>query len=184
MDNIYTIVSKISREVPVNEDVLREKRTKEIRGKLYFKRIDDLLTQMTQDVRMFLEANQALVEQHLVDAAKSGVHECPIYEWQGQYGRACTIEEDGVTLECNPLPVQFLGKGPKQSPQNRTYGLRWFTVNGIDPLVNRLQMHTGPFGVTLEIEKNKLVMYLKWEVKDTEQEEEENEEEDDMDISL
>lgn len=161
---------------PVEDPYEREQLHKKLRNELYFSHIESTLTWVFDKV---LEQD---IEGRVMAAATEGKRVCEVYRYRGYVGKDKVVSKEGVDLEVKALPVQFIALGPKQSPTNRYYGMRFFTANGVEPLVNRLQTALSPFKAIVECEGNTMVVSVRWPKPEPAPEPES--EGDDFDISM
>lgn len=155
---LYDKVVGISKTMPPNEEEKHQQHEKQMRKDLYFQHIENVLESLCRDICKVPFENYAL------RAATEGKRKALVFELYGYYGpEKVELTKEGVRYEGFALPVQFLAKGPKKTPQNRLYGLKFFTMNGIEPLVSRLQLRLNPFQVSVDIVHGALHVYVGWE---------------------
>lgn len=155
---LYDKAVGISKTIPPNEEEKQHQHERQMRKDLYFQHIENTLESLCRDIC------RVSFENHVVQAAKEGKRKALVFELYGYYGpERVELNKEGVWYEGFPLPVQFLAKGPKKTPQNRLYGLKFFTMNGIEPLVSRLQLRLNPFQVSVDIVHGALHVYVSWE---------------------
>lgn len=147
----------ISKQCPRDPEEQKAEHERSMRKALYFQHIENILDSLSREI------SQVVFETQVLEAARLGKRKALIYEVYGYYGpEKIQLWKEGVSYEGGALPVQFLAKGPKKSPQNRLYGLKFFTMNGIEPLVSRLQLRMSPFQVSVDISRNALQVFLSW----------------------
>jgi hypothetical protein len=160
LETLYAQVIATTNQVAPNLEYENEQRRREIRKELYFLHIENTLRYLTDEI-----ASRSF-HLEVMEAAKQGMNRALIYEVQGYYGDHKTvITKEDVEYETMSLPVQFIAKGPRQSPQNRLYGIKFFTANGIEPLAQRLQLRFNPFQVSIQCVKNIMQVWVQWNPK-------------------
>ena len=155
INQLYQQAVEISKQVPPDNSEQELLQQKEARRHMYFTNIERCLNDLATRI---LDTD---FSQRVFEAANAGLTKALIYETYGPIGGNATSYYKGIEYECRPLPVQFLAKGPKKGPQNPVYGLKFFTVNGIQTLGDRLRLYLSPFKVHIECEGS-LKVFVQW----------------------
>lgn len=161
IETLYRTAQEISGAMAPNEEENKQQHERAMRKDLYFQHVENTLESLSREICSRSFSNL------VIQAAHEGKQKVLIYERYGTFGpEKVELWKEGVCYEGSALPVQFLGKGPRKSHLNRLYGLKFFTMNGIEPLTSRLQLRLNPFEVTVDIVRNALHVYVSWKSKD------------------